>query len=115
MKKDKFKLKIVKSWFSDGYINFKYTTNGFTWKYIHCHQESWLGLLDYDPTWEKLSYRFNFYSNFDYEKEKFSTAEKIKAYEAQEWKEYLNDMKSIKEQRAAIENKNELALKKLNS
>lgn len=108
-----FKLKIVRSWFSDEYVEFKYTKNGIFWKKIYYCEPPFLGCLDNDYIWEPLSYRLG-NGNFDYEKEMFSTYEKIKKFEEQEWKKYIEGNESIKRQREEMRQKRLDALKRAN-
>jgi hypothetical protein len=78
---DDFKLKIVPSCDNSDIINFRYSTNGgWSWKFIHTAYSPFLGLIDYDWTWERLSYSLG-KGNFSGELEMFSSLDKIKAYE----------------------------------
>lgn len=108
-----FKLKIVESWFSEKYVEFKYTKNGIFWKKIYCCRPPFLGHLDYNYTWEPLCYGLGG-GNFDCEKEKFSTYEKIKEFEKQQWEEYVKGNKSVKRQRNEMKQKQLEALKRAN-
>lgn len=108
-----FKLKIVSSWFSEEYVVFKYTTNGIFWKKIYCCQPPFLDLLEYNYTWEPLSFPLGS-GNFEYEKEMFSTIEKIKEYEENEWKKYVKGNESLKRQRKEYKEKRLQALRRAN-
>jgi len=108
-----FKLKIVESWFSKKYVEFKYTKNGIFWKKIYCCKPPSLYHIDYDYTWEPLFYKLG-NGNFDCEKENFSTYEKIKEFEKQEWEKYIKGNESLKEKRTEIYRKQMDALKRAN-
>lgn len=111
---DKFKLRIVPAWFSSDYVQFEYTRNGKTWHTIYTCSSPFLGHLDYNYVWERLSYRLG-NGIFDHEKEKFSSYEKIKAYEEQQYKKYIDGNKDLERQREEIRERKKEAYKRANS
>ncbi len=97
-----FKIKIVDSWFSNGYIGFKYTANGgFSWRYINYANKPFL--LDYNWEWDNLVYKIHPSSTFEDEFKKFSTYQKILDFEKEEYKRYVEGQKDIERQRKNIE------------
>lgn len=109
-----FCLKIVKSWFSDSYIHYKYTANGgLTWKYVHYAAYPACG-LDYDWHWERISHSFNEHSNFDHEKEMFGSYQKILDFEAKERIRYIEGNRKHKQERAEYYQRKAKKLKELN-
>jgi hypothetical protein len=110
-----FCLRLVPSWFSSDYINYKYTANGgLTWKYVHCAEEPLYGRLDYDWRWNIISHQFKPSSNFDYEKEKFGSYQKILDYEAIQWKKYTEGDKKHCQERSDYYQRKADKLKELN-
>jgi hypothetical protein len=107
----KFKLKIVPSWFSSDYVVFKYK-KGIFWHTIHCCSETGYGIYDMCK-WDYLTYRIG-EGNFDYEKEKFSTYDKIKEFEAEEWKELIDNNKKLKEEQKEYEEKKKKSYERAN-
>jgi len=106
-----FKLKIVESWFSGEYVEFKYTKNGIFWKKIYNCEPPFYSK---SYTWEPLHCRLG-NGNFDKEREKFSTYKKIKEFEEQEWRKYIEKNESIKKEIEEIKQKRLNALKRANS
>lgn len=83
-----FKLRIVPRWSaSDGYVCFQYSKNGGrTWKTIHHAEPPMYHTRENHWSWKPLIYRMG--GDFKAEKERFSTLEKVLAYEASERKTY---------------------------
>lgn len=109
-----FCLRIVRSWFSSRYIHYKYTANGgLTWKYISCACEPLYG-LDYDWFWDRISHPFGPDSNFDYEKERWGSYQKILDYEAEQWKKFIEGDKKHRQERSDYYRKKAEKLKELN-
>jgi hypothetical protein len=80
-----FKLRIAATWYSSDYVCFQYTTNGRVWHTVyHCDPPLFKHSDEYWYTFEPLTQRFSAHKDFKEEKEKFSSLEKIKAFEAQE-------------------------------
>jgi hypothetical protein len=109
-----FCLRIVPSWFSSDYIHYKYTANGgLKWKYIHCACEPSYG-LDYNWTWDRISHQFKPSSNFDYEKERWSSYQKILDYEAKQWEIFTEGDKKHRQERDDYYRRKNEKLKELN-
>lgn len=106
-----FKLKIAPTWFSDDFVCFKYTRNGVFWHTIKCCKNPFLNSLNYNYEFGTLTYPLDD-GNFEYEKEKFSTYEKVKAFEAAEYQEYIEKQKEWENQRENnIDRKRKLYIK----
>lgn len=110
-----FQLRIVESWFSNEYVQFEYSANGGrTWKTIYHAEPPFLGSINYDWDWKPLSYSLG-NGNFRFEKEKFSSYQKILDYEKEQEKTYYEGQESIKRQRREIEERRLEALKRANN
>jgi len=110
-----FKLRIVRSWFSDDYVEFEYSANGGRdWKKIYNSVKPFLGLLQYDYEWKPIRFRLD-KGDFTYEREKFSSYQKILDFENKEKSEYEAGMSSVIKQRNDMESKKIEALKRANA
>lgn len=108
-----FKIEVVTSWFSDKYVEFRYTTNGWTWNYIYRAHKPFLGLLDYNWTWEKVSYRLG-NGNFDAELSNWDSVEKINAYHKSQKERYEKGYADILRQRLEYRQERAAALNRAN-
>lgn len=110
-----FKLRIVPSWFSKDYVELEYSANGGkTWKRIYCAAAPFFGSIDYDWKWEPLHYRLG-NGDFTYEKEKFSSYQKIIDFEKSEEIRYQKGVEEQKNRRVEASQKIKDAYKKANS
>ncbi|MFA5153781.1 MAG: hypothetical protein WC554_14565 [Clostridia bacterium] len=111
-----FKLRIVPSWFSEDYVSFEYTANGGkTWKTIKCADSPFLNSLEYDWKWKTLSYRLTYNADFSHEKEKFSSYQKIKDFEAAQKKIYEEGVINVEKERKEVEERRKAKYKSLNN
>ena len=92
-----FRFKVVRSFFDEDEIQFKYSTNkGITWNYIYeCVHIGYT--IDFDYTWKKLT--IPIYYNIEYIKSKFPNYKIIKEHQENEMRKYIEGNKSIREQR----------------
>jgi hypothetical protein len=105
----KFKLRVVRSSFSDDYATIEYTIDGKKWNSIkRCMRD--IGYSIY--TMYRLTtivYQINFNKSkeeqFKYELEKFSSYEKIKQYEEEQQKECEEKNASLIRQQKELEDK----------
>lgn len=110
-----FKLRIVPAWFSNEWIEFEYTANGGrSWKRVHGAYAPFLGHVDYDWKWEPVHYKLG-NGNFDHEKEKFSSYQKILDYERSEEETYYKGMEEQKKRREKISQDKKDAYRRANS
>lgn len=110
-----FQLRIVEAWYSKNRIAFEYTANGGqSWKTIKHANPPFLGHIDYDWEWEDLTYSLGS-GDFSFEKEKFSSYQKILDYEKEQEKIYYEGQESVERQRRQIEEKRLEALKRANN
>ncbi len=96
---DDFKLELEQS-YGGGMVYFRYSANGGrNWKYVYWSQKPFLGDMDYDWLWERVSYLSNNLKedSFTYELNQFSSYQKILDYEKQQEQEFE---KGDKEHRA---------------
>lgn len=96
----------------EDYICFKYSGNrGKSWKTINCcHSPSFSGLdPKYNYEFRELIYRLG-NNKFEYEKQKFSSVEKIEQYMKDEYQEYIekNEKRRIEINRYQNEKRNRL-------
>lgn len=80
----KYKIKIVKSWFSGTYASFKYSiNNGRSWRYVYYASEP--SYTDYSY-WHKeiVSYKIKKSTDFSNVIEKWNTYEKVCEYHKQQ-------------------------------
>ena len=110
---DNFRFKIVESWFSENYIHFKYSVNGgITWKYIHrCSLRP--DIMTGYFTWERISLSLGD-GDFEYEKNKFSSYQKILDYEKLQSDEGDKNNTRIKKDKMETSKRRKDALKKAN-
>lgn len=94
----KFKLNVSRSSFSSDYVCFKYSGNGgIIWKTIHrCSSDP--DILWGYYKWEDLTYSLGS-GKFDYEKNKFSSYQKILDYEKIQKEMYINNNERIEKQK----------------
>jgi len=98
-----FRLRIVPAWFSNEWVEFEYSGNGGeTWKRVHGANKPYLDHVDYDWKWEPVHYQLGD-GDFDHEKKKFSSYQKILDFEEKELIEYYKGVESQNQRR--IENK----------
>jgi len=107
-----FKLKLVESWFSQTYISFRYTANGGRWwKTIKCSQRPSNTITD-DWSYGDLSYKF--YGDFNHEKSKFSSYQKILDYERKEVENYYTQQEKTEKERGEYYQKIKDRIKSIN-
>ena len=74
----KFELRFVESWFSINHVEVKYRT-GYFWHHVHYTEPP---LLDGEwYTWDRLIYRLSPNRDFEFERKKFSSLQKIQEFE----------------------------------
>lgn len=98
-----FRLKLEES-YGGGMVYFKYSANGGKdWSYVHWSRKPFLGHMDYNWEWERVSYlSYNLKDgSFAHELDKFSSYQKILDYEKGQREEME---KGDKEHRAWREN-----------
>lgn len=110
-----FRLEIVESWFSEDYVEFRYSANGGkSWKNIYHANPPFLGNIDYDWKWETLTYELGS-GDFRAERERFSSYQKILDYEKEQEKKYYEGQESVIRQRNLNKQQRLNALKRANS
>ena len=109
----KFILKIVPAWFSSDYVMFKYSNNGgITWKYIRCAHEPLLS----EENWTigRLTHSLG-NGDFQGEKERFSSIEKIRGYEKYQYAFAKAKQEELDKHRKEIREGKTRAYKRANS
>lgn len=101
-----FKRKIKKTWFSDDFINLRYTTNGIFWKNLKTCE--YFTIEDYYEMVDKI---FSV-DNAKYIFEEFDTIEKIRQYEADNKNKVVKLNKQISERKKIKEEKKKNIYKK---
>jgi hypothetical protein len=111
-----FEIEVVPSWFSKDYVSFRYTNNGgITWNNVKEACKPYLDHIDYDWTWEDVTYRLNVYEpDFSHELEKWGSIEKIEAWHKSEREIYEMGNKKVRERREEVRRNREEAYKKAN-
>lgn len=113
-KPEEFEIKVVPSWHSMNYVNFKYRASPrHRWKYIYHCKSPFLGLLEYDYTWEKVSFELG-QGIFDAELNRWGSIEKIEAYEKAESEKYYKGVQSHKMQRQQVQENKQKAYERAN-
>ena len=85
-----FKLELEQS-VGGGMVYFRYSANGGkNWKYVYWARKPFLGNIDYDWEWTRVSYLCDnlISTSFDYELNKFSSYQKILDYEKAQSEEF---------------------------
>lgn len=108
-----FKLRIAPYGNSD-FICFEYTIDGEKWEMVHCANSPFLGGLMEDWKWSPLIYRLYPDSTFKHEMNNFSSYEKLKAYEAAQYKKFLEGNKKQEKERTEYHNKMKNKIDSLN-
>lgn len=113
----KFAVEVIPSWFSKDYVSFRYTNNGgITWHTIYGAHSPYLGLIDYDWTWEPVTYKLNLYNpDFSYEFERWGSIEKISEWEKSEKERMKRGNEEVQRRRNEARMNREEVYKKINS
>lgn len=102
-----FRLRVVRSFFDEDEVRFKYSTNkGLTWNYIYVCVSPIGPTIDYDYTWGRLTFSIQF-NNIEYIKSKFPDYKSIKEYHEKERSKYIEKNKSMQEQRKEYKIRNQ--------
>lgn len=110
-----FRLKIVESWFSENFIEFRYSANGGqSWKKIYYAKEPLLNRIDHDWEWKTLTYKLGS-GDFSTEKKRFSSYQKILDYHKEQEEKYKKGQESHERKRKIEEEERLKALKRANN
>lgn len=115
-----FSLKIVPSFLSDNFICFRYRSpKTYTWHIIYHARKPQFGIgngfdWDYNWGWTPLIYGLG-NGNFNHERQMFSTYEKVKQYEKNEYQKYLNGRKDVAKQLKEYKRAKKEAYKRANN
>jgi len=112
-KSNEFILKIEPALFSSDYIRYRYSINGgFTWKSVCAASSPLFGGENW--TWGEINHKLG-NGNFDHEKQKFSSYEKIKEFEKEQTKIYNNGREKIEKNRIKAQEDKQKAYERANS
>jgi len=110
-----FKLRIRPLLNDNELIQFEYTANGgLKWKPIYCSESPFLGSINYDWGWQTYKRILTPLSNFDHEKEMFSSYQKILDYEAKEKEKMIQGQREIINKRQKIAEQKNKIIKEFN-
>lgn len=110
-----FKLRIRPLSYNNDWVQFEYTANGgLKWKPIYCAVHPFLSSIDYDWGWQTYKRKLTPLSNFDHEKEMFSSYQKILDYEAKEKEKMIQGQQEIINKRQKIAEQKNRIIKEFN-